>query len=397
MPPDQPSLPLNHSVEKAKSLKAQIIEKDQRITDLDAIISGLNADTHQLQNQLSSLRLVHDALSEHNRTISIAHNALTSLKQKADTQFTDELGKRHKRIKRLERERDARDEANRLTVTNLHEDLGAEVKVISKLQHDLAIAMTRIHCGDTQILTLNSALRDKQSSLPAVRNRLYTSQKKAGHASESLKKMEKRYNDLAIWDAKEDGEFTGVARELSRNLTYAGVSAGKMEFAVLSCARAFGIKVRQNKFMSRHTVGRTIDEGGKYGELQLAREILEAPGFVESSDGTTHRGITVKTRSITLLVPSYALDADDHDKSTWSHQTRFVEVAPALDHTGQHQFEGTKEAATRIADTYTRSPLASKEKHIMDKNEYWRKKLGEGKDHAADGKKEFNISAGGTS
>lgn len=29
----------------------------------------------------------------------------------------------------------------------------------------------------------------------------------------------------------------------------------------------------------------------------------------------------------------------------------------------------------------------------MDKNEYWRKKLGEGKDHAADGKKEFKISA----
>lgn len=28
----------------------------------------------------------------------------------------------------------------------------------------------------------------------------------------------------------------------------------------------------------------------------------------------------------------------------------------------------------------------------MDKNDYWRKKLGECKDHAADGKKEFRIS-----
>ncbi|KAJ7101157.1 hypothetical protein C8R44DRAFT_641506, partial [Mycena epipterygia] len=69
-----------------------------------------------------------------------------------------------------------------------------------------------------------------------------------------------------------------------------------------------------------------------------------------------------------------------------------VEVAPALDHTGQRQFDGTMEAANRIADTYTRSPVAAKDKRIMDKNEYWRKKLGESKDHAADGKKEFKIS-----
>lgn len=29
----------------------------------------------------------------------------------------------------------------------------------------------------------------------------------------------------------------------------------------------------------------------------------------------------------------------------------------------------------------------------MDKNDYWRKKLGESKDHAADGKKAFGFSA----
>jgi hypothetical protein len=70
-----------------------------------------------------------------------------------------------------------------------------------------------------------------------------------------------------------------------------------------------------------------------------------------------------------------------------------VEVAPALDHTGQTQFDGTREAAERIADTYSRSPLAAQEKRIMDKNDYWRKKIGESKDHAADGKKGFGLSA----
>lgn len=116
-------------------------------------------------------------------------------------------------------------------------------------------------------------------------------------------------------------------------------------------------------------------------------------GFVESSDGTTLRGITIESRHISLLVPSYHPEVDDTDQSTWQHQTRFVEVAPALDHTAQRQFDGPMEAANRIADVYSRSPLAVQERRIMDKNEYWRKKLGEGKDHAADGKKEFKISA----
>ncbi|KAJ7673844.1 hypothetical protein DFH06DRAFT_1173381 [Mycena polygramma] len=77
----------------------------------------------------------------------------------------------------------------------------------------------------------------------------------------------------------------------------------------------------------------------------------------------------------------------------WKTRTRFIEVAPALDHTGQRQFEGTMEAASRIADTYTRSPLAAQEKRTMETDDYTRKKMGECKDHAADGKKEFEISA----
>ncbi|KAJ7083569.1 hypothetical protein C8R44DRAFT_753426 [Mycena epipterygia] len=89
---------------------------------------------------------------------------------------------------------------------------------------------------------------------------------------------------------------------------------------------------------------------------------MEASGFVESSDGTTHHGVTVESRHITLLVSSYAPGVDNSDISTWKHQTRFVEVAPALDHTGQHQFENSR-------------------------------KMGECKDHAADGKKEFKFSA----
>jgi hypothetical protein len=37
------------------------------------------------------------------------------------------------------------------------------------------------------------------------------------------------------------------------------------------------INIRR-RFMSARTVGRAIDEGGKYGEIQLGREIMDAKG-----------------------------------------------------------------------------------------------------------------------
>lgn len=116
-------------------------------------------------------------------------------------------------------------------------------------------------------------------------------------------------------------------------------------------------------------------------------------GFIESSDGTTHRGVTVESRFVSLYAPTYAPGVDDADTSTWTPQNRFFDLAPALDHTAERQFEGTKEAVSRIADVYSRSPLAAAEQRTMDSDDYYRKKDGEMKDHAADGKKEFDISA----
>ncbi|KAJ6563792.1 hypothetical protein B0H19DRAFT_942359 [Mycena capillaripes] len=265
-------------------------------------------------------------------------------------------------------------------------------KEIERRDRDLAQATNYIRSQEAVISSLQSTLQEKQSTLTTVRNRYYAAQKQTQRAKTSLQEIRTKYKQLLTWDPFEHGQYHAKSRELARNLTYAGCPAAKVEFAVRSCADAFGIKIRC-RFMSRRTVSRAIDEGGKYGEIQLGREINEAPGFIESSDGTSHRGITVESRHITLLVPSYAPDADDSDKSTWTHHTRFIEVAPALDHTAQRQFEGSMEAAARIADAYTRSPLATLENRAMETDDYYRKKQGECKDHAADGKKEFNISA----
>ncbi|KAJ7201493.1 hypothetical protein B0H12DRAFT_977636, partial [Mycena haematopus] len=180
---------------------------------------------------------------------------------------------------------------------------------------------------------------------------------------------------------------------VSKPAVACGCAEGKVARAVQSCAEVFGITIRGAKFMARRTVGRVRDEGGKYGEIQLGREIMDCQGFIESSDGTTHRGITVESRHISFLAPTYAPGVNDSDRSTWTAQTRFIEVAPALDHTAERQFEGTMEAVSRIADVYSRSPLATSDHRMMEVDDYYRKKDGELRDHAADGKKECQISA----
>ncbi|KAJ7504739.1 hypothetical protein B0H11DRAFT_1669466, partial [Mycena galericulata] len=324
--------------------------------------------------------------------VSTDNRTLKSLKRKADSSYTDELQKKRKCIKRLEHERDAKAGENAEVVACLEMALDERSEEFRNLERQLSSCRATIHSQEMTINTLCTTITEKQAALTSTRNRLYTVQKRVSRAQISLKGIRKLYRALRTWEPTRNGLYTAEARKLARDLTFTGCAAGKIAFAIHCCAEMFGIRIL-SRFMSRRTVGRALDEGGTYAQLQIAREIQNAAGFIEGSDGTTHRGITVESRHITLAVPSYAPGVDDSDTSTWTHRTRFLEVSPAIDHTAQRQFEGTLEAANRITDIYNWSPLAAQEKRLMDKNEYWRKKLGENKDHAADGKKGFRLSA----
>ncbi|KAF7344413.1 hypothetical protein MSAN_01922500 [Mycena sanguinolenta] len=384
-PLDTAPVAVNETVEAPKplsrSLKVQIQEKDAIISRLEARICAI--ETFSKQNQ---------DLSERNQNLSLTNHSLKSLKRKAEESMSREVAKWQKRIKRLERERTTAKDDNTALILGLEAELEERTVDITGLQVALTSARNDILYRDSTIDHLKSEVKEKQATINAIRKRLYASQKQSKRAQTSLKQVQTNYTRLRTWNPKKNGQYHSVSRKLARDLTRAGCAAGKVAFAVESCAEAFGITIR-GRFMGRRTVGRAIDEGGKYGDIQLGQEIMNAPGFVESSDGTTHRGITVESRHITILVPSYDPDVDDTDQTTWKHQTRFVEVAPALDHTAKRQFEGTMEAVRRIADTYTRSPLAIQQQKVMEVNDYWRRKLGESKDHAADGKKEFTLSA----
>lgn len=119
--------------------------------------------------------------------------------------------------------------------------------------------------------------------------------------------------------------------------------------------------------------------------------IVPSIGFGESSDGTTDRKITYEAHHVTLACPTYLPDVDDSDKSTWTNQTRFVTVEPALDHKSKTQFEGTKELAGKVATFYSNSPLAGRDNMKMEVNDWIRKEEYQNMDHAADGKKKLTL------
>jgi hypothetical protein len=264
------------------SLRVQLLEKEARISDLEAINSGLEADLSRLHTDYDDLRDDHNALLERFRTLSSNHTSLKSLKRKSEDALEDELVKKQKRIRRLERERAVAAECVDKTVCALESQLDGKSREIQCAEHQLTASKAVTMSRDTTITSLRSIITKKQSALTSTRNELYAAQKRDERAKRALKAARQAYSDLRIWKPRRDGQYSATARELARTLTHAGCAAEKIEFAVKSCARAFGIDIKGNRFMSARTVARAVDEGGKYGEIQLAREILEAPGMFPS-------------------------------------------------------------------------------------------------------------------
>jgi chromosome segregation ATPase len=257
------------------SLKAQIIDKDIRISQLEARVSTLEAE----MSRLRKLSIDNRILINRNQTLSSTDISLKSLKRKAETTLQDELAKKHKRVKRLESERRRKQNSRNAELSSMEDTLDDKSAQITLLEQDLAAARTRIDSGDVTLLSLQPSLKDKQTTLTAIRNRLYAPQKQTKRAQESLNQIRKGYTHLRTWRPTEDGQYSTAAQELAPDLIHAGCAAGKVEFAIRSCARTFGIEIR-GRVMGRCTVSRGIDEGGKYGEIQLAREILDSPGMV---------------------------------------------------------------------------------------------------------------------
>ncbi|KAJ7318186.1 hypothetical protein DFH08DRAFT_820191 [Mycena albidolilacea] len=221
----------------------------------EAINSGLEADLSRLRTDYDDLCDDHNALLEQFRTLSSNHTSLKSLKRKSEDALEDELVKKQKRIRRLEREHAVAAERVDKTVCALESQLDGKSREIQRTEHQLTASNAVTMSRDTTITSLRSIIAKKQSALTSTRNKLYAAQKRDERTKRALKAARQAYRDLHIWKPRRDGQYSATAPE-------------KIEFAVKSCAGAFGIDIKGNHFMSARTVARAVDEGGKYGEIQ---------------------------------------------------------------------------------------------------------------------------------
>ncbi|KIY62802.1 hypothetical protein CYLTODRAFT_360941, partial [Cylindrobasidium torrendii FP15055 ss-10] len=177
------------------------------------------------------------------------------------------------------------------------------------------------------------------------------------------------------------GPYTEEVRWLMRQLVRAGCAEDKVGFAILCCGSAFGITT--HSLPSARMVGRAVREGGAYASMQLGYEISRSKAIGLSTDGTSHRGITIEGRHITLKAPEYRDENDDEMR--WV--TRAIGVERALDHTAERQLRGMHNSLSTIATVYSESPLAAMENDKLTLDGAISKTKFANMDHAADGKK----------
>ncbi|KAJ7442804.1 hypothetical protein B0H11DRAFT_2251262 [Mycena galericulata] len=134
--------------------KAQIVQKDIKIAELEAIVSQLSAEVLRLQHDYDALSHENKNLIDQKQSLSLTNKCLKSLKRKADAELTEELTKRRKRIKRLERDRNVKQDKDSATLSTLNSALDEKSTHITQLEHSLASALSCIQSRDTTIVTL---------------------------------------------------------------------------------------------------------------------------------------------------------------------------------------------------------------------------------------------------
>jgi hypothetical protein len=115
--------------------------------------------------------------------------------------------------------------------------------------------------------------------------------------------------------------------------------------------------------------------------------LLTAAGFGLSTDGTSHRGITLEGTHFTVKATSYQEDVDMANPANQKWVTRVLGVEKALDHTAAEQHRGLVNNVNQIVSSYAASPLAKCLNDHLTFNKLFHKLNFQSGDHAADGKK----------
>ncbi|KAF8191673.1 hypothetical protein K438DRAFT_1762835 [Mycena galopus ATCC 62051] len=134
-----------------RSLKAQVTEKIAIISQLEARVSELEDEVMELREACDKAVTQTHTLLECNQNLSLTNTTLRSLKRKADATLSEQLTKKHKRVKRLEQDRDTKQDDTRMEISNLEDGLADKLGEIRQLRLNLAACQTQLQSQATTI------------------------------------------------------------------------------------------------------------------------------------------------------------------------------------------------------------------------------------------------------
>ncbi|KAF8202742.1 hypothetical protein K438DRAFT_1758056 [Mycena galopus ATCC 62051] len=291
-----------------------------------------------------------------------------------------------------------------------HTELSAARQKINRLESeksDLRTALDELRAKYSVLVQAKSSLEDQLSTVSdAHESQSQIQQQQLGAAEErarthhsnvkilrlqverakaSAAEFKRLYDQISEWKCKEGGVFSSGARRVFRLFVWAGCAEAKVGSAIRALLEEVGVMVQH--LPSARTVQRAIKEGGEFGLIQLGYEISHAESFGVSTDGTSHRGITMEGTHLTVKAASYQDDNNTANPTNHKWVTRVVGVEKALDHTAAEQHRGFVNTANRIVSSYAGSPLAKRLNDHLTFNKFFQKLNFQSGDHAADGKK----------
>ncbi|KAF8205624.1 hypothetical protein K438DRAFT_1756984 [Mycena galopus ATCC 62051] len=213
--------------ESNRSLKAQITDKDAIISQLEACVS--------------------------------------ELEDKAEATLSDQLTKKHKRVKQLERDLDTKQQVTLMELSTLEDGLDDKLGEIRQLNLDLAACWTELQSRDATIRDLQSMLWGKQAALTVVRKDLHKTWRWEEHAKGSLQSVKQEYRRLHTWNVANILLNYG---NLCTALPMPGVQWGRWSLQSEPVHRHSVLKYGITDSWTGE-LSDVINEREKYGEIQL--------------------------------------------------------------------------------------------------------------------------------
>ena len=170
---------------------------DQKITEKEVVITGLESDKVSLEKDKASLEKDKESLEKDKEDLTVKLGKAGSDLKSTKTELSELTNDHYKALKEME--------VQRQLEKDLMEEISAKDEKISALNGELQTAQNKNRDYDSQIKTLNNQMADKDREIDDIGRRLKSTEEDRDHLLLEQKKLiaekaelEKQFQDILV-------------------------------------------------------------------------------------------------------------------------------------------------------------------------------------------------------